>query len=70
MYETPFSSLTAFLGADRPRGAQLEDEGEVPSGRDVIAERLAHAEGLGPEPEADPIPPNHPLLTGALIPPE
>lgn len=60
---TPVWKIAAFLGVDVDRAeergeAPQPDGGSLQSGRDrdIIAERLAHARGEGPKPEADPPP--------------
>lgn len=65
-----FAELAAHLGVDIDRKAEFEDAppaGAPPiaSGRDVIAERLAHARGEGPEPVPDPTPPGVLVALGA-----
>lgn len=64
-----WAQLTCWLGADRDRIPQNGEDVSVPSGRDVIAERLAHARGEGPEPTADLTPAALPALAGAMMPP-
>lgn len=44
--------IAAWLGVGEPTD---DDEGGIPSGGDLIEQRLAHARGEGPEPEARPL---------------